>query len=94
MYILFFTAKTDIPIWNAFLSKSNQILQYGNILKHNTQYSIDPYCFIPILYYVYLKNDNRKQAMVPKQLQKQTDIVPLVTIINVTKVLWYMKNEH
>ena len=46
------------------------------------------------MYYVNLKNDNRKQAVVPKQLQKQTDIVPLVTIINVTKVLWYMKNEH
>ena len=31
-YILYFTAKTHIPIWNVFLTKSNRILQYGNIL--------------------------------------------------------------
>ena len=47
MYILVFTAKTHIFIQNVFLPKSNQILQYGNILQYTqTQYT---YCFIPIV---------------------------------------------
>ena len=39
--ILFFTAKTHIPIWNDILPKSNKILQYGNILQYTQmQYAI------------------------------------------------------
>ena len=51
-YILFFTVKTHIPTWNVFLPKSDQILQYGNILQY-TQNTIRnmaltrTYCFTP-----------------------------------------------
>ena len=50
VYILYFTAKTHIPIWNVFYQnpiKYCNMAIYCNTLKHNMQYSIDPYCFIP-----------------------------------------------
>ena len=51
VYILFFTATTHIPTRNVFLPKSNQILQYGNILQYTqTQYAIWHW---PILFHPY-----------------------------------------
>ena len=46
-----------------FLYKSNHILQYGNTLKRNTQYGIDPYCYI--LVYIGVAIGGARGAIAP-----------------------------